>query len=313
MYMNIANQAGFLHIEKNQTSQDYISKVCRRGVNAMCLCDGAGSYSKTDVGAKFLSRRLAGFMSDQFYNLLKLPEVEIVRRTVDEIRACISELRLCGGCDSPNAYASTAICCAMEAATGRYIAVQLGDGFLGEIRSGGVRRLIRQISYGQGDQARATMLSTASPRALLSAVQVVRGQSDGVLMCSDGAEGWLYDRFGNARELSGKLVDSVKQVGPAMAEKLLAHTARSFKSFDDISIGLMIRGNPEADALGFVPGSVIPHRRGMQKKATLKKVSEYSRNRDRGLSPKVSTRHAQWGRRNSRMMMTYSSEKLCVY
>lgn len=313
MYMNAVNIAGFIHREKDCGSQDYISRVSRRGINGLCLCDGAGAYLHTEIGARRLSARLARFMSDQFYNLMVKDAGCIAEIVVNEIKKCMADLQEQYGCYVPHAYASTAICCAMKAATGEYIAVQLGDGFIGEIKSGTVRRLIVPRVYRSGDDARATMLSTASPGAMLRDIQVVKGVAEGVLMTSDGAEGLLYDRYGGASVLSEMLVKGVQHVGPGLAESLMERTARAFKSFDDVSIGLMTAGEyPRPEKLGFVYGNVLPHRQAMKEKRVIKKFAAYAENRDLGLCPEIAARRCGWGSRSTGKRQ-YCRENLHVY
>lgn len=296
MYIHTINRRGYVHERADAPSQDSLHWVMRKGVAAMCLCDGAGSYVRAETGARTLSRVLARWMCARFSAFAAENDD---RKLIDEasavITSCLDALRAKFGEHAEHAFASTALCCAMNAATGDYIALHLGDGLMAGYIDGDFRALTPVEPHKEGGADRSTLLSTVGRRFLRWGIRVSRGRADCILLASDGAEGKLYSPGDNhVLSLGRRLLDGMRQVGPRYAQELLEKTAEAaLKSMDDLSVGLMIAGEyPTPEQLGWTRAEPD----ALRSRRLMKAFEVYARLRDDGMRPQQAASHVHWGK-----------------
>ncbi len=283
MYMYAANVAGFVHRDKGLESQDNVERCFRRGVSALALCDGAGSYPFAAEGAREMSRQAARQMARGFRRYAKMPEEQLRGEMVELIDLTLSRLRRKYGCEEvENAFASTLICVGCDAKTGEYLAVHLGDGlFLAEK---GERVICTATGrYGTGDRARATVLTTAPAGMLLREMQIRRGRADRVVAASDGGENRLFrreGRFNAPTPALGVLLNRLEEAPSRQRSQTLTEVLQyAFRPMDDLSVGILSR-RPAGEAL------------------ERPEFVRYALAREAGLGRNAAARRAGWGRRN---------------
>lgn len=312
MYFHGMNRRGYVHERADAPSQDSLHWVMRNGVAAMCLCDGAGSYPMTGTGARTLARVLSRWMCGRYFVIAaENDDRKLIAEAADVIASCVDGLREKHGVYMEHAFASTALCCAMNAITGEFIALHLGDGLLAGHLDGKFRALTPVESFKADCEGRETLLSTVGRAQLRRGIRISRGRADCILMASDGAEGKLYSpRDNHVLSLGERLLDGMKQLGPRFAQELLERTAdMALKSLDDLSIGLMIAGEyPTPEKLGWsraAPGA-------LRRRRSLRAFEKYARLRDAGMSPKAAAAHAHWGK-NRKWKIEVAQNDLNVY
>ena len=283
MYMYAANVAGFVHRDKGRESQDSVARSFRKGVSALALCDGAGSYLFAGEGAREMSRRAARQMARGFRRYAKMPEEQLRGEMAELIAATLFRLRRKYGCEEvENAFASTLICVGCDAKTGEYLAVHLGDGlFLAEDGEG--VKCTPTGRYGTGDRARATVLTTAPAGMLMREMRIQRGRAERLVMASDGGENRLYRREWNHNAPTpalGVLLDRLEEAPSSQRSQTLTEVLQyAFRPMDDLSVGILSRRPAGED---------------LERPEFLR----YALAREAGLSRNAAARRAGWGRRN---------------
>lgn len=302
MYFHGINRRGYAHARADAPSQDSLHWALRNGVAAMCLCDGAGSYPLARTGARALARTLSRWMCARFFAFAaENDDRKLIAEAADVIASCVDGLREEYGVYMEHAFASTALCCGMNAATGEFIALHLGDGLLAGHMDGEFHALTPVEPFKADCEGRETLLSTVGRAQLRRGMRISRGRADCILMASDGAEGKLYSpRDNHVLSLGGRLLDGMRQLGPRFAQELLERTAdAALKSLDDLSVGLMIAGDyPTPEKLGWTRADPDALRR----RRSLRAFERYARLRDAGLRPGEAAARAHWGKNRRRKL-----------
>lgn len=226
--------------------QDRVMHVARDGVQVMCLADGAGSASRSDIGAQAVVSEGCRLMVERFNGLVGTQDaagvkIEIVGRLRDRIRQT-AELH---GCD-PADLASTFLCVAVSG--DRFLGAHVGDGVIGYLKDGE----LKVASAPDNDEfANQTTFITSS--GAVGSMRLFRGSMsgiDGFVLMSDGTAESVYDRrTGRLASAAKKVIEAVGRA-PSRQRKNSQHRKQLKRLMevtirqatkDDCSIGVLAR------------------------------------------------------------------------
>lgn len=286
MHIIQASQRGFVHRETGIENQDRVAKARFRDIYAAALCDGAGSYERTGEGAEAMSAHIADYLARNFEKLDWKSDSEIIDGVCTEIRKRLAMLRAKTGCTTPGAFSSTVIGCAMKAGTGEYISVHLGDGMLAARKQGGPFRML--TAPARFDDS-CTVLTTSPLSDKYSTMKVARGKADMIIMCSDGAEGKLYQGT-EVLPVANALAEGAFACRfDEIEQRLSGAISRVWKSMDDLSVVLMLKDlRPTPVGLGYTRDQPLSLRRA------LKAYASFAAAREMGSNDRVSAAAAGW-------------------
>ena len=281
---------GRLHNMERKGCEDHVSEHRLGHIRCMCLCDGAGSYKHVAVGARVMSRKMAEWLCCYFRDFMILPNDEIIiAYAAAEMKIILKELReLTGVTEDPTAFASTMLCAAMDERSGKYIIITLGDGMAAVDHGDG----FAMITEPHDSFNRATYLTVSPIEDLWDNIKVVRGVCKSMALCSDGAEGFLYERdCDKITRFLPTLAKAASEGDPRnIGDEIACCVENSFRPFDDFSLAMLIRGvHPTPEKLGYQLGQ------DRQKRRIMKAFNLFSRAREAGLSISLASRQAGWG------------------
>ena len=245
---------GHGHLRDGTPVQDRTKYVSRGGVQVICLADGAGSASHSELGAQALVNEACAVLVDRFAEFAASEDGARVK--VELLEQLLSKLEL-----SANRHgvavgdlASTFLCVAVSGE--RFLGAHVGDGVVGYVKNG----QLRVISAPDNSEFANQTTFVTSGRALES-MRLFRGSLDGVagfILMSDGTGESLFDA--RSGELAGACAKLIAAVGsaPARLGKTSKYTKRLRRLMDvkirdatrdDCSIGILGR-NVESRADG---------------------------------------------------------------
>jgi hypothetical protein len=197
---------GHGHLRDGTPVQDRTKYLSRDGIQVLCLADGAGSASHSQLGAQavvnegcaVLIERFAEFVASEDGARVKL---ELLHRLATKVTSVAERHSI-----EPRDFAATFLCVA--ASGDRFLGAHVGDGVLGCVKNGE----LQVISGPDNDEfANQTTFVTSSRAA--ESMRLFRGPLDdiaGFILMSDGAGESLFDsRTGQLAGACSKLITAV--------------------------------------------------------------------------------------------------------
>lgn len=234
------------HEQDGTRGQDRTAYLSRRGVQVLCLADGAGSATYSEYGAQAVVEEGCALLAEHFADLVASGDAEQSRREIlERLRARLGQVAARLDCSVAD-LASTFLAVAVSA--DRFIVIHIGDGVIGYIKHGD----LRVISTPDNDEFanQTTFVTSANVSA---STRLSRGSLDGVtgfIQMSDGTSASLYDyRAKTLAPACAKLVESVGSVRTTQARnprykkrlRRLVDTRLRQATKDDCSIGILAR------------------------------------------------------------------------
>lgn len=232
------------HALEGTPGQDRTSYLSRRGVQVICLSDGAGSATHSEFGAQTLAEKGAVLLAESFEEVISSDDgahvkLEIMRGLLDRL-AETAKRRECEIADLAATFLAVAV------SGTRFLVVHVGDGVIGYVKNGE----LKVVSAPDNDEFANSTTFVTSERAAHS-MRLLRGSTDGVagfILMSDGAEASLHNRHsGRLAPACVKLIDAVA-AAPRRGAKHPKHervlrrfvdTVVAQSTKDDCSIGIL--------------------------------------------------------------------------
>jgi serine/threonine protein phosphatase PrpC len=220
--------AGHGHLRDCTPVQDRTRYLSRGGVQVTCLADGAGSATRSDMGAQAVVDEGCRMLVERFPDFATSAEgaqvrLEIVDRLVGKVQGVADRL----GCE-PTDLASTFLCVATSGDT--FLGAHIGDGVIGYLKNDE----LQVVSAPDNTEFANQTTFVTSPRAVES-MRLFRGSLEGVtgfVLMSDGTGESLYDpRTGRLAGACAKLITAVG-TAPARQAKNSAYRKQLRKLVD---------------------------------------------------------------------------------
>lgn len=208
----------------------------------MCVCDGAGSASRSEVGAKAVAKGIAVFLYQNSEELLQgqIPASKVVGHAKEIIHLLAKAL---GG--NPQDYACTLLGVLLSGH--QAVSVHVGDGVIAMVEEG---RPTIVSTPDNGEFANTTTFVTSSKaveRARFGAIKIGPLVTSFILM-TDGPEAVLYDKreakVSQVTEQIASWLDqqSEEEVSSAMKQVIQNHILPSTE--DDCTLAVIRRSRP---------------------------------------------------------------------
>jgi Protein phosphatase 2C len=237
---------GRAHEQDGSRGQDRAAYLSRIGVQVLCLADGAGSATRSELGAQAVAEEGCAMLAELFGSLIASNDAEQSRRDIlQRLHARLAEIagRLdCSLADLASTFLAVAV------SEDRFVAVHIGDGVIGYVKHGE----LRVVSTPDNDEfANQTIFVTSANAA--DSMRLFRGGLDGVsgfVQMSDGTSASLYDyRTKELAPACAKLIEAVSAAptrqtkNPEYRKRLrrLIDTKLREATKDDCSIGILGR------------------------------------------------------------------------
>lgn len=234
------------HLRDGTPVQDRTRYLSRGGVQALCLADGAGSASHSELGAQALVDEGCSMLVERFAELASSDDGARVKvALLEQLNSKLNGVAIRHGVAASD-LASTFLCVA--ASEERFIGAHIGDGVVGYVKNG----QLRVISAPDNSEFMNQTTFVTSGHALES-MRLFRGDLDGVagfILMSDGtAESLFNPRTGDLAKACAKLIAAVG-AAPGGLSKSSQYTKRLRRLMDlkvraatkdDCSIGILGR------------------------------------------------------------------------
>tara|TARA_B100000315_G_C14510333_1_gene556643 strand:- start:13 stop:1164 length:1152 start_codon:yes stop_codon:yes gene_type:complete len=231
---------GKSHIKKDKPCQDRIYSKSLNGVTVVSLADGAGSCSKSEVGAEIVTKYVVEFICDN-YDVISQKEKGIISKTI--LEGILDRLsKKAKALDtSLKDLSSTLLFVAVK--DNQYLAGHIGDGLIGYFDN----ENNKVLSYPENGEYPNQTFFTTSKNAL-NHFRIYKNNLDhitGFILMSDGSFDCLYDKNKNRLTDANKTIFSWLQNGSNTideVEKALKDNIESEflkKTHDDCSIILL--------------------------------------------------------------------------
>ena len=234
------------HMRDGTRGQDRTAYLSLRGVQVLCLADGAGSAAHSEFGAQAVVTEGCAILAEKFADLVTSVDAEQSRREIlERLRARLEQVAARLDCSVAD-LASTFLAVAVSA--DRFVVIHIGDGVIGYIKHGD----LRVVSAPDNDEFanQTTFVTSANASA---SMRRSRGSLDGVagfIQMSDGTSARLYDyRAKTLAPACAKLVEAVGGMRPTHARnpeqrkrlRRFVDTQLRRATKDDCSIGILAR------------------------------------------------------------------------
>lgn len=237
---------GHGHLRDGTPVQDRTKYLSRSGVQVLCLADGAGSASHSDVGAQAVVDEACSMLVERFAEFAASDDgarvkVELHEQLVSKLNKVASRHGV-----EPRDLASTFLCVAVSGE--RFLGAHVGDGVVGYLKSGE----LKVISAPDNNEFVNQTTFVTSGRAVES-MRLFRGSLDGVagfILMSDGTAESLFDpQTGKLAAACTKLIAAVGAAPPNLSKtskynkrlrRLMDLKIRNATK-DDCSIGILGR------------------------------------------------------------------------
>lgn len=189
-----ARSTGLSHIESKIPCQDDYFLV-QGEIGVICLADGAGSCSKSDIGASVITKNVAKFVEDNIKKLLRIKKSEVISILISQIKLELEKLSNQYS-SNPNDFSSTLLLVALY--KNHYMSIHLGDGLIAKYSN--QKGVIHSLPE-NGEYANHTYFTTH--KSLKKHLRITRGKiHEGVsfALMSDGTASILS----NGKELMPK-------------------------------------------------------------------------------------------------------------
>lgn len=240
---------GHGHLRDRTPVQDRTKYLSRRGVQVLCLADGAGSASHSEFGAQAVVDEGCAAFLGHFDDFAVSDDgagvkVELLERLVLKLASVADRLNL-----ELRDLASTFLCVAVSG--NKFVGAHIGDGVIGYLKDGE----LKVISAPDNDEFANQTTFVTSGRAAES-MRLFRGSLDGItgfILMSDGTGESLFDS--RTRQLAKACSKLITAVGTAPGgqsksskykkrlRRFVGVTIRNATN-DDCSIGIFGRSNP---------------------------------------------------------------------
>ena len=234
------SRAGLSHLYENRLLEDATAVMVRNGVACAVVCDGASCCRCARPIANRLSKTISHFLTKNFQECVNMPAKTLRKKIFHLIRRDQMNLQSSLRCRMED-LGCTLLAAAMDESTGRYMAIQLGDGIIiGHSNEG---RLLRLTTPDQGEH-RSTYLTCCGNETLMNHLQIVTGTDMRALLCSsDGLEGNLYSNNRKMPFVSSDFVQLLKRLReePGIVHELLdkIDSSTDTKPLDDFSLAVV--------------------------------------------------------------------------
>lgn len=249
------------HVLDGTRGQDRTGYLSRRGVQALCLSDGAGSATHSEYGAQALVYAGCELLVDQFESFVsgndgRQVKLEIARNLVGRLEDVARRRNV--GVEN---LAATFL--AVAASNDRFFMVHVGDGVIGYVKDG-----VSRVASTPDNAEFANQTTFLTSERSATRMRLYRGSLEGVagfVLMSDGTANSLYDW--RTKGLAPACAKLIARVGSAPAtqarnpkhEKELRRfidTTIRAATKDDCSIGIlgrMTENSAVAHDLGYRP------------------------------------------------------------
>lgn len=234
------------HEQDRTRGQDRTAYLSRRGVQVLCLADGAGSAAHSEFGAQAVVEESCAMLVERFAQLTASDDAHQSRRDILEpLHARLHEVATRRNCTMDD-LASTLL--AVAVSDDRFIVVHVGDGVIGYVKNGELRAI---SAPDNAEFANQTTFVTSANAA--DSMRLFRGSLDGVsgfIQMSDGTSASLFDyRTKKLAPACAKLIEAVRTAptrqtkNPEHKKRLrrLVDTRLRQATKDDCSIGILGR------------------------------------------------------------------------
>jgi len=228
-----ASAAGLAHEAQGIPCEDSW-RACQTGrpsgieIVAVCVCDGAGSASRSAAGARLVSWAVATWLS-QHFETVQSEDTASAQRSL--VRFVIKWLRRAASRNEVEiaAYASTVVAVAVRS-DGAWVSAHLGDGAIVGRCNGGLRLLSDPM---KGEFANETFFVTDEDaveelRMSGSSFQTQTSKPDGFVLFTDGLENALINRRSSqVAPALGRMLDWLDTYSQEEVAKALQSNIRS--------------------------------------------------------------------------------------
>lgn len=234
------------HERDGTRGQDRTAYLSLRGVQVLCLADGAGSATHSEYGAQAVVEEGCRILTEKFADLVTSDDghrsgreiLERLRGRLDQVAARLD----CSLADLASTFLAVAV------SADRFVVVHIGDGVIGYIKHGDIRVVSAPDNNEFVNQT--TFVTSANVSA---SMRLSRGSLEGVtgfIQMSDGTSASLYDyRAKKLAPACAKLIEAVGNVrntqvrNPEYKKRLrrLVDTRLRQATKDDCSIGILAR------------------------------------------------------------------------
>ena len=235
-----ASTIGTSHIENEKPCQDKFFSKKINNVATISLADGAGSCSKSDIGAEICTRYIVDFLCNNFDKTYLKSELEISEEILKGVNKSLQNMS-----DELNVplidFSSTLLFVAVKG--NKYLAGHIGDGLIGSFDDSGSKILSPPDNGEFSNQTFFITMGDAKDH-----LRIYKGNLNstlGYILMSDGSYESLFDTQKN--ELTGAnltffswLVDkknSIETIKKSLEDTLINKFTK--RTFDDCSIILL--------------------------------------------------------------------------
>jgi hypothetical protein len=237
---------GRRHERDGISVQDRTGYLSQGGVQVLCLADGAGSASRSGVGAEAVVREGCRLLVKNFAEFMASGDGAQVKMDIaGQLKERLAALAQRLSC-AERELASTML--AVAVAENRYIVVHVGDGVIGYVKNGELR-----VASAPDNAEFVNQTTFITSSKVAESMRLYRGQLDkvsGFVLMSDGTAASLYDfRSRSLAPACQKLVTivgesrsrTVKNPAHRKALRKLLNTRIRAATKDDCSIGILAR------------------------------------------------------------------------
>ncbi|WP_354500714.1 PP2C family serine/threonine-protein phosphatase [Mycetocola sp. 2940] len=234
------------HVLEGTRGQDRTAYLACRGVQVICLSDGAGSAAHSEIGAQILvdagcellSERFGDFVSSDDGVALKLEIVDYLLHRLDDV----AKARAVGIGDLAGTFLAVAT------AGNQFVIVHVGDGVVGYVKDGSAR-----VASNPDNAEFANQTTFLTSRGAAVGMRIIRGHLDsitGFILMSDGTANSLYNsRTGVLAPACSKIVGLLAHAPTRQAKnpkhkkqlRRLVDTKIRFATKDDCAIAVLAR------------------------------------------------------------------------
>lgn len=294
MFNYILTLTGQNHLFQNLPCQDHAARYRCGSVAAIALCDGVSSCKYGSEAADYLADALVKEFASSFDKWFNMSEEAFKVELVDIIRDTQTRLSL-SVWDKDNGVwlcdeGCTLLAAALDARTGRHIAVNLGDGAILARRKADdkMEPLLLPIRVRFGKKI-LPVVTVYDAQTIMRFSMIDRGcnQYDAFFLSSDGLEEVMYTAGGKiSPSVSAILEDMVQH--PAYLKSTLAQSIADLHCDDDVSMNILVNRPPEVSTFCSTSplANIFPGRR------RLRRLCDFARALDKGFNVRTAAAKA---------------------
>ncbi|WP_297632368.1 PP2C family serine/threonine-protein phosphatase [uncultured Clostridium sp.] len=229
------------HLKENIPCQDKTLQRRERDIALIALADGAGSCSKSDLGADIVTKYGAEIVKDNFDEFIKEENgMKVKKKIIDLLLKELENKSVELKCSIKDLSSTFLLVCVRGE---EFFIGHLGDGVIGVLKEEKLKVISNPVN---GEFINNTVFVTSS--LAYKYMQIYRGNIsdiDGFVLLSDGTCESLYDK--RKKKLSIGIKKIMDYLGILDEEKIKMNLIKSFenlilkKTLDDCSIGIMIK------------------------------------------------------------------------